>query len=155
MLPVLVLLLPLSTWFELEPGDSRTAIAPPVLPQAGEMKAVGLLEAMLAHNLWDKERGQLVPDGAGPDGATEKPATACQLKAIAYAQMQAPQAMFVCGGKLMLLQEGVELPDKSLLREIQPDHVVIEKAGGIREEYLFGKKQESRSEPRMGTNTRE
>jgi len=141
LLPALVLLLPLWTWFELEPGDSRTAVAPPLLPQAEDVKTNGLLEAILAHNLWDEKRGQLVSDATQAAGAADKSASACQLKGIAYAQLQVPQAMFACDGKLTLLQEGAELPDHSLLREIHVDHAVLEKDGDIRKQYLFGKKQ--------------
>jgi len=149
LLPLLVLLLPLSTWLELSPGESRMAVAPPPLPELAPVEMDGLLESMLAHNLWDKERGQLA--SATNTSATVTAAVTCILKGIAYAQVQAPQAMFACDKKLILLHEGDELPDKGLLREIHADHVVVERAGEMRREYLFGKKGKNIS----GTNNTE
>jgi len=59
---------------------------------------------------------------------------------LAYAQMQPPQAMFNCADRLMVLHEGDVLPDTSVVGEIHADHVVVERDGKTRKEYLFGKK---------------
>jgi len=142
LLPLLVLLLPLSTWLSLSPAQkSKEAVLPPALPELMPEEDSDLLEKMLAHNLWDKERGQLASGQA--ESAKTVAVANCRLKGISYAQTQAPQAMFACDKKLMLLHEGDELPDKGLLREIHADHVVVERSGEMRREYLFGKKGEN------------
>jgi len=140
ILPLLVLLLPLSTWMALTPGGSHQAVAPPALPDPAPVEMKGLLQSILAHNLWDKARGQLT--ATGQPSATIAAVVSCRLKGIAYAQMQPPQTMFDCDKKLIVLHEGDVLPDKWLLREIHADHVVMERAGEMRKEYLFGKKEE-------------
>jgi len=151
LLPLLVVLLPLSTWFELTPSQTgKTAISPPPLPAPVSEKNDKLLHAILKHNLWDKKRGQLVTGSADGSITATKQVKACHLKGIAFAQMQPPQAMFNCGGRLILSGEGDILPDKSELREIHADHVVLERAGDIRREYLFGKKEKPPAdEPRI------
>jgi len=151
LLPLLVLLLPLSTWFELTPSQTgKDAISPPPLPAPVSKKSDKLLHAILKHNLWDKKRGQLVTGQADGSNTATKQMKACHLKGIAYAQMQPPQAMFDCGGKLILSGEGSTLPDKSDIREIHAGYVVLEQAGDIWREYLFGKKQKpTAGEPRI------
>jgi len=139
LLPLLVLLLPLSTWLSLSPAQkSKEAVLPPALPELMPEENIDLLEKMLADNLWDKERGQLASGEA--ESAKTVAVANCRLKGISYAQTQVPQAMFACDKKLILLHEGDELPDKGMLREIHADHVVVERAGEMRREYLFGKK---------------
>ena len=138
IVPLLILLLPFSTWMQLMSEHSKAAIAPPALAPAIALKTDALLQSILKHNLWDKERGQLVVGGSFAS-ATTSVLKACRLKGVIYAQLQAPQAMFECDKKLILLHEGEVLPDKNVLSEIHADHVVLIKADSVRELYLFGK----------------
>jgi len=145
ILPLLILLLPLQTWIELFPSESRVGISPPVLPQAFAVDSEGMLQGMLAHNLWNKERGELTLDEGSQARSGEKAGVVCRLKGIMYAQLQEPQAMFSCGAnKMSLLKEDEELSDGGMLREIHSDYVVVERAGDARREYLFGKKWKQR-----------
>jgi len=103
-----------------------------------------LLDAVLAHNLWDQGRGQVkISDNAATGShGTDSHHVAWVLKAVAYSQMQAPVAMVAytdAPDKVHAQHEGDHLRDGSYLAQIIPHGVVVEKDGSEKTIYLFGK----------------
>ncbi len=130
----------MTLWQEQEiPG--LPTIAPPALATSPETQDPDLLNQILQHNLWDKQRGQIpeTKTASAPQDPTktEQPiVTEWQLKGILL-----PNSVYVkTDKKLKKFHANDQLPDGAILHNIFIDGIVLEKNAEKHNVYLFGKK---------------
>jgi len=138
---LLSLLLAYSAWqwsgFELP--VMKHAVLPPALPTALPL-STGQLETILAHNLWDKDRGEGQKKNTALSDKASSKLTLWSLKGIAYQQMHEPVVMLASGAVVKAYREGDSLPDGALLVRIMAGSIIIQKNGKEQYVYLFKEK---------------
>ena len=151
----LTLILLLWQWSQPYPMPDSQNVIPPELPVAPSHDNAGLLERLIKHNLWDKNRGLL---GAGAETNTSKDSKASkQQQADAEKARKAEQyadwrlmgvsveggkqlAVISAGDEITTYQSGEQLPDGTKIIQVMPYGVRVIKLGKEQSVYLFGKK---------------
>jgi len=137
--PLLLLMLtePLLLYLDLQVGQVQHNMTPPQLTKLVENSDNGaMLEQVLAHILWNKQRGAL-GDSVEATSQSQVTSISWSLKGIGHQQLHAPAAVISDGSNVKIYHEGDILPDGALLIRVMPHEIEIEKDGEERNVYLF------------------
>ncbi len=126
-------------WLGVEVPDIA-AIAPPDLAQPPPVEKTDALTQILNHNLWDKQRGQIIElkreqQKKGKENAPQQNAS-WQLTGIVL-----PNGAYIkTDDKIKRYKTRDQLPDGAIISSILSDGIVLEKNAKKYNVYLFGKK---------------
>lgn len=140
-------------WYSAGSLPPAQALQPPPLPSEPPTLGDQPRQTILAHNLWDERRGQvLAPDAEAFAETGAKPAAAqvWHLRAVIAPAPSGPLAMIenstARDEKWHTYREGDELPNGERLLEILPDGIVFQESDQTQQRFLFGK------EPMVGAS---
>lgn len=116
------------------------AITPPPIAPALPPANQDALNEILAHNLWDKQRGKIAEakhtDTGTAATAATTPNNSWQLKGIILPDT----ALLKTANRLKHYHRHDQLPDGAIIRRIFIDGIALEKNTKHYNVYLFGKK---------------
>jgi len=130
----LLALIPPVINFSFDKDKSATAALPPSFKQQPFILQEDAKQKILAHNLWDKERGKIINTATKKN--LEKQTTDWQLKAV----KQADFAILQIAKEIKTYYEGESFPDGAILKKILLDGIIIQRETETKHVYLFGKK---------------
>jgi len=116
----------------------KHAVVPPSLPVVAKNRKQ--LKMLLAHNLWDKSRGEFKQKSNSELEVKKVALLTWTLKGIGHQQMHAPVAVIASGDDVKSYHEGDILPDEALLVQVMARGILVEKDGKEQRVYLFKKK---------------
>jgi hypothetical protein len=126
-------------------------LSPPPLPAAVSAPDKGLLEKVLARNLWDEKREAIAP--AETEHQDEHLAENQQWQLLAVSRVAGRGLVAVRhGDKIQQVKQGEALPGGEIMHKVIHNGVVYEKDGQFQRAYLFGKNSHNPHAPNNKPN---